>query len=658
MQTRSPQHPADGRRSAPRRRAVHAAPTRTAAGLVAVLALAGLSSCSPGRPEPDAAAEALAAGIARGDLADVPLLGATPAQAGDDLAAALEPIADARPTVELADVVVDDAQDGEPTAATATLAYSWDLGASEPWTYEARATLELVDDAWATRWSLHAVHPDLLPGLSVVTERVPAERADVLGAGGTVPLVEARPVLRLGLDRTRVEAADQPESARRIAELLGLDPAAYVERVAASGERAFVEALVVRAENPGVDLEAVLAVPGALAVDDTRPLAPTRTFARALLGTAGPATAEIVEDSEGAVVAGDVAGLSGLQHQYDEQLRGVPGLRVLLRRVDTGDETEVFSVDPVPGTPLVTTLDPQFQTVAEGVLAGVGPASAIVAIRPSTGAVLAAANGPGSDGYPTATTGMYAPGSTFKVVSALALLRAGLTPDSPVPCPERATVDGRAFANFPDYPSSHLGTITLRDAVAQSCNTAFIETSDQVDADDRASAAAALGLGVDQDLGFPAFLGSVPTDAEGTDHAASAIGQGRIQVSPLAMATVAASVVAGHTVVPWLVGDTPPEGQTPDVPLTAAEAAALADLMRGVVTEGGGSLLADVPGAPVLAKTGTAQVGSGADLHNHTWMIAAQGDLAVAVFVETGEYGSTTAGPLLEAFLRGVPATA
>jgi cell division protein FtsI/penicillin-binding protein 2 len=59
-----------------------------------------------------------------------------------------------------------------------------------------------------------------------------------------------------------------------------------------------------------------------------------------------------------------------------------------------------------------------------------------------------------------------------------------------------------------------------------------------------------------------------------------------------------------------------------------------------------------VPGEPVLAKTGTAQYGAADQLANHAWMIGIQGDLAVAVFVEDGEYGSTTAGPLLEEFLR------
>jgi cell division protein FtsI/penicillin-binding protein 2 len=74
--------------------------------------------------------------------------------------------------------------------------------------------------------------------------------------------------------------------------------------------------------------------------------------------------------------------------------------------------------------------------------------------------------------------------------------------------------------------------------------------------------------------------------------------------------------------------------------------------MRGVVTRGSGSFLADVPGAPVLAKTGTAEFGDEEPLRTHAWMIAVHGDLAVAVFVEVGESGSGTAGPVLEAFLR------
>lgn len=74
-------------------------------------------------------------------------------------------------------------------------------------------------------------------------------------------------------------------------------------------------------------------------------------------------------------------------------------------------------------------------------------------------------------------------------------------------------------------------------------------------------------------------------------------------------------------------------------------------LMRSVVTEGGAALLAGVPGEPVLAKTGTAEFGTEDPPRTHAWIVALHGDLAVAVFVEEGEYGSTSGGPLLKEFL-------
>lgn len=619
----------------------------TPTGLALALLLLPLAACSADEPDPRDAAEALAAGIEAGDLASVPLTGLGPAEATTQLSAIVEGLAPLLPQVEVGEVTTDEA------TATAQLAYTWDIAGDTDWTYTTTAHLTKADDAWQAEWSTFLIAPDLAPGEVLATRREAAPRANVLGAGGAVVLVEPRPVLRLGLDKTRIDAAGQPGSATQIAALVGIDTTEYADRVAAAGERAFVEALVVRAESPGVDLAAFAAVPGALAVEDSRPLAPTRQFARPILGSAGPATAEIVEASAGAIAGSDITGLSGLQRQYDEQLRGVPGLTVVAVLGDTGAERQLFTVAPVAGTDLVTTIDPTYQDAAEAVLAPVAPASAIVAIRPSTGAVLAAASGPGGGGNSTATLATVAPGSTFKVISALALLRAGLTPDSPVECPTSATVDGRSFQNFPDYPAGANGTITLRAAVANSCNTAFIGARESAPPQALAGAAASLGVGVELDLGYPAFLGEVPTDATGTDHAAAMIGQGRVLMSPLAMATVAASVARGSTVVPWLVGPEPPAPASSGAPLEAAEAAALRDLMRAVVTEGGGAFLQDVP--DVLAKTGTAQVGSGADLHNHAWIMAVRGDLAVAVFVETGEYGSTTAGPLLEQFLGLVP---
>ena len=84
--------------------------------------------------------------------------------------------------------------------------------------------------------------------------------------------------------------------------------------------------------------------------------------------------------------------------------------------------------------------------------------------------------------------------------------------------------------------------------------------------------------------------------------------------------------------------------------LTEAEAADLLELMGGVVEDGSASELSDIADV-VGAKTGTAQYGDGS--RQHVWMLAVADDLAVAVFVEDGEYGSTTAGPLMGRFLEG-----
>ena len=95
------------------------------------------------------------------------------------------------------------------------------------------------------------------------------------------------------------------------------------------------------------------------------------------------------------------------------------------------------------------------------------------------------------------------------MVSTLALLRAGVTPQTRVPCPATTVVDGKSFKNYDDYPASGLGEISFEDALANSCNTASISQRDKLDPASLEQAAASLGLGVDDDLGFPAYFGEV-----------------------------------------------------------------------------------------------------------------------------------------------------
>ncbi|MHA7189132.1 penicillin-binding transpeptidase domain-containing protein [Arthrobacter sp. MDT2-16] len=647
----------------------------TAVLTTAALAL-GLAACTDNRPTAEDAARTLAEGLAQLDVGRSSFTTGEPATVTAELAAITEGFAPGAPKVSVSGVE----ETGEDTAR-ATLDYVWDLDATDSdWTYSTTADLTRVEDVWQAAWDPAVFVPNLLPQEKLTLTSLPGDRGDITGADGEV-IVTQRPVLRVGIDKTRVPEDQQAASARALAALLELDPADYEQQVTSAGAEAFVVALVLRDDATRTVTDAQIdAVPGALRQADTLELAPTRTFARELLGGVGEATEELVEQSDGAVRAGDVTGLGGLQLQHNAKLAGTPGLEVNATSVeDPATPTQrLFTRPAVDGTDLATTLDPRLQSLGEQVLADEPSASSIVALRPSTGEILAAANGPGSEGLQTALLGQYPPGSTFKVATSLALLRKGFTPDSPTECTEEVTVDGRRFNNAGTYPAQFLGTIPLLETFAQSCNTGFIAARDRITQADLAAAAADLGIGVGARIGTPAFFGSVPSEAEGTAHAASMIGQGEVLVSPLALATMAASVGAGERVTPTLLapgestdldpgsesaaataaptGATstaePTEEPAPSA-FTADESATLKTLMAAVVAQGGAQLLGDVPGAPVLAKTGTAEFGSETPPRTHAWVVALQGDLAVAVFVEEGELGSTSGGPLMRAFLSG-----
>lgn len=654
--------------------------TKLSVAVAALILGTSLVACDDGRSGAETAAQQFATAVSRLDVAGVAFDGKDAAAANDQLRGVFKALDPQKPAVEAGDITLD----GDN--ASAPLNYTWKFGDAE-WKYTVPANFKKSGDKWLTVWDPATLAPGLADSEILTKGAQSPQRADILGAGD-VPLVTYRPVVNVGIDKPQLGTADPTDAATRLAALVGVDPAGYVQQVKASGAEAFVSAITLREEGRTITNEQIAAIPGARAIPASVPLAPSRTFARAVLGTVGEATAEQIEASEGALSAGDVTGIGGLQQQYDEQLRGTDAVVIRAQRADltreqiqsaaTDPRRVLFEVAPEPGTPLKTTIDPTLQALAETTLEDVGPASAIVALRPSSGAVLAVASGPGSNGYNTAMLGQYAPGSIFKMVDSLAMFRNGLTPDSKVECTPTLTVDGRTFKNADGYPESSLGSVTLRDAFAHSCNTAFIAARDTVSQGQLEAAALAMGIAVEApSLGADAFLGSVPGEAAGTEHAASMIGQGKVLLSPLAAAMMAGSVAKGAPVSPQLVlnpdggaaaagttsGSTAPAAQpsaaataeAPSTasgePITAAEAASLGDMMRAVVTSGHAGFLAGVPGAPVGAKTGTAEFGKETPPKTHAWIVAVHGDLAVAVFVEDGGLGATTSGPLLKEFL-------
>lgn len=620
-------------------------PVALALALTLILGVAGLAGgvwwfgVRPAQ-QLDAALARITAGFSSGEVSDEDFL----QPASEQVAAIYAGMGALRPTV----TVAGEPRPTQPGEMSTDLAWSWVIHEGKPaWEYTTPLVMVREGDAWKARYHPALVAPGLDEGEVLRATRRTPPRASVLGEAGQ-PIATNTAAWRLGVDKTLTDAATAVDSAGKLAAELGLDEAAFVERVRKAGPRAFIEARILR-QHDTADRELARKAQqwiGVRAIETTFPLGRTSSFLRPILGYVSDATAEQVEKSGGAIRAGDLVGRGGLQEARNHVLAGTTGF--LISIVDPEEEArEVFQVDELPGTDVWTTINVPLQERAEALLAPIGSASALVMLRPSDGSVLVAASGPGGGGLSTATLGQYAPGSTMKIVTALAMLRAGATPDTLVECSDGYVVDGYRFDNWAGYPASALGQVPLREAFAWSCNSAFLAQADALGVDALVDAAGSLGLTAEPNLVVGGFLGSVPTDGTPAETAGAMIGQGRVLASPLGMATVAASVAAQKTVSPVLVDEPGRAAAAPASPLTAGEAAALRELMRGVVTGGTASALGSL--GDVAAKTGTASWGP-APVKYHGWVVATRGDLAVAAFVEDAT-GSSDAVALASALL-------
>ncbi|RBQ15886.1 cell division protein FtsI [Spongiactinospora rosea] len=363
-----------------------------------------------------------------------------------------------------------------------------------------------------------------------------------------------------------------------------------------------------------------------------------------LTGALAPADAKDLAGLGEGYKVGDPIGKGGLQATFQRRLAGVPATEITL--VDAGGRS-VKTLGVLPGKDgesVRTTLDLTVQRAAVTAIREVKKPAAIVAVRPSTGEILAVVN---NGSFNRALDGAYAPGSTFKVVTAIGLLAAGITPAEQVTCPENVTIGGREWRN-----SEHadFGSLSFSDAFAYSCNTTFAPLAvERLGADKLLEVAASVGFNQPLDIGVPASRANIPPPADQADLAAESFGQGKIIASPLVMASVAAAVADGTWRPPTLVADT--EHKTAPRPLPQGVAGPLRQMMRAVVTKG----TAKDAGLPsgTYGKTGTAEVGNAPD--TNAWFIGFRGDVAVSVVVEGGGGGGKVAAPVAARFLRALP---
>ena len=412
------------------------------------------------------------------------------------------------------------------------------------------------------------------------------------------------------------------------------------------GKQQFVDAIALRPPDYRRLRPQLESVPDAATAEGTAMLAPSREFARALLGTVAPATKEQLGKLGGRVGPGASVGQWGLQARFEQRLAPVPEHRVVIRDGDVPIETLATRAGR-PGRALATTIDRRVQGAAEEALTGRSDEAALVAVRPSTGDVLAVANRPVESSYNRALEGTYAPGSTFKVVSTAALLRDGLSVGETVSCPPTIEAGGRQFKNF---EGGAAGRVPFSRDFAVSCNTAFVALAPRLAPDALRRTARDYGLGRKLDLAVPAAGGQVPPGADEVERAAAMIGQHEILASPLSMALVAATVAEGRWRAPRLLASDP---RRAGPELAASERDTLRGLMRLVVTEGSGTALSGVAG-DVRGKSGTAEFGGGDPPPTHAWFIAFRADVAVSVLVERGRSGGSVAAPLAARFFTAL----
>jgi penicillin-binding protein 2 len=551
---------------------------------------------------------------------------------------------------------------------------------------------------WVFQVAQHEKFKEIAENNHLRSLPVPAPRGVLFDRHGKL-LVDNRDTYNIAL--VREQSGNIEETLRILAEATGTDEQELRERVERRRREPSYRPIVL-IENATFPQVAAfrarrLELPGI-----TEQPAPARTYpasdmAAHLFGYVGEVSeADLTRAEYTGIEPGAMVGKAGVEQSYNKMLMGTDGDRIVVVNSRGREIRQVRKQDPDEGRRLQLTIDADVQRATEEGFRHFGYNGAAVILDPRTGEVLSFVSLPAYDpnkfaggidraSWQALTTdalkplqnralqGKYSPGSTFKIVVATAGLEEGVvTPDFRVFCPGGGTFYGRYFQCW--RAGGH-GSVDMRHAIEQSCNTYFYTVGNMLGVDRIHKWASLLGLGERSGIDLPNEVkGLVPSSewklrARGErwypgETISVAIGQGYVDVTPLSLAVMMMTVANGGTrytphVVKamdegkgkgWQPVPAPPPQST--VRMKNSTVKALHDGLWMVVNAAGTGGRGRIEGYDVAGKTGTAQVISleGAkvakgkmDVRDHGWFVffapSDTPEIAGVIFAEHAEHG-------------------
>jgi Penicillin binding protein transpeptidase domain/NTF2-like N-terminal transpeptidase domain len=568
--------------------------------LTVLVTTTAVSACTPRPDGPAPAAERFFAALATGDTAAAAELSDDPSNAREALNAAWAGLqASHLDTQILGSKYTED-------TGTVGYRYTWHLPKNRTWTYDGQLKMARYEGRWQVRWATTGLHPRLGEHQTFALRADPPRRAAVNELGGTDVLAPGY-LYHYTLDASRA-GAYLITTARGVVDALRPfddtlnDPQRLAEQVSSSAKP--LDLITLRTDDNNKVAPAIGNLPGVVITPQAELLPTDDRFAPALI--------------------------SQVKRAVIDELDGQAGWRVVSVNQNNVDVAVLHEVEPSPAPSISISLDRAVQNAAQHAVDGQGRQSMIVVIKPSSGEILAVAQNAAADAAgPIATTGLYPPGSTFKMITAGGVLERDMaSPNTMLGCPGEIDIGHRTI---PNYGGFDLGTVPMSRAFASSCNTTFAELASRMPPRGLTQAAARYGIGLDYQVdGISTVTGSVPPTVDLAERTEDGFGQGKVLASPFGMALAAATVAAGKTPLPRLIEGRPTTITGDTTPISGKMLDGLRPMMRLVVTNGTAKDIADC--GAVFGKTGEAEFPGG----SHSWFAGYRGDMAFAALIVGG----------------------